>query len=359
MKTRSMVLIFMCVLSLAAVSSAFLYPVSALAADTDRPVFEKQVGTGGSVEAGKLGEWIVEEEMPDYDKFYYPAAFCSDEKNGLIFVLDSAKNRICAYGLDGKDAGEIKIPYEFLPIDIAWSAKSGALFVAFSDRPQIAVLNIEMKNGVALRSHKLAELEGMNGGAPGIQNIWLCAPSKDKGDILVAVFNSGCSAAAAAFLYGGEKLLKLCDIDAKTGGNEMSYMAASNEDHSVHNFYMNGTVEAGIFTLDIKTKKTSKNILPGEFLPKESGMQCVACRPVGGDAAGNIYIEAHFSSGEISGNAFVYKFDKNMKQHGKIEVFTSPEMLSNRFVHVDASGSVYYMKLDIKNRKIQFYKFVI
>jgi len=359
MKTRSMVLIFMCLLSLASFSAAFLYPVSALAAVADRPVFEKQVGAGDSVEAGKLGEWIVEEEMPDYDKFYYPAAFCSDEKNGLIFVLDSARNRICAYGLDGSDAGVIKMPYEFLPIDIAWSAKSGTLFVAFSDRPQIAVLNIETKNGIVLRSHKLAELSGMNGGAPGVQNIWLCAPSKDKGDILVAVFNSGYIAPAAAFLYGGEKLLKLCDIDAAANDKEMSYIAASNEDHSVRNFYMNGTSEAGIFTMDIKTKKTSKNILPGEFLPKESGMQCAACRPVGCDAAGNIYIEAHFSSGEISENAFVYKFDKNMKQLGKTEIFKSPEMLSNRFVYVDASGSVYYMKLDIKTRKIQFYKFVI
>ncbi len=359
MKTRSMVLIFMCLLSLAAVSAAFLYPVSALAAVPASPVFEKQVGTGDSVEAGQLGEWIVEEEMPDYDKFYYPAAFCSDEKNGLIFVLDSAKNRICAYGLDGKDAGEIKVPYEFLPIDIAWSAKSGTIFVAFSDRPQIAVLNIETKNGIALRSHKLADLVGINDRAPGIQNIWLCASSKDKEDILLVYFNSCYDSKAAAFIYGGEKLLKLCAIDVKTGDIEMSYLAASNEEHSFYNFYMNGTVEAGIFTMDIKTKKTTKNILPGEFLPKESGMQCVACRPVGGDAAGNIYIEAHFSSGEISGNAYVYKFDKNMKQLGKTEVFTSPEMLSNRFIHVDASGSVYYMKLDIKNRKIQFYKFVI
>ncbi len=348
-----MVLIIMCVLSLAAVSAAFLHPASALAAVADRPLFEKEVGDGDSAEAGKLGEWVVEEEVADYDKFYYPAAFCSDEKNGLIFVLDSAKNRICAYGLDGSNAGEIKIPYEFPPVDIAWFSKTGTLFVAFSDKPQIAVLNVETKNGFTIKSHKLADLVGMTGRVPGIQNIWR-ASSKDDDDILVVTFNSGYDATGAAFLYNGERLLKLCDID-----KEMAYIAASNESCSVYNFYMNDTVEAGLLTMDIKNRKVTKNIVSGEFLPKESGMQCVSCRPIGSDAAGNVYLEAHLSSGEISGNAYVYKFDKNMKQAGKTEIFRSPEMLSNRFVYVDASGSVYYMKLNVSSRKIEFYKFKI
>ena len=353
MEKRSMVIIFMCAFSLAVVSMAFLFPAPALAAVADKPVFEKQVGVSDSVDAGKLGEWIVEEEMPDYDKFYYPAAFCSDEKSGLIFVLDSAKNRICAYGLDGKDAGEIRIPYEFLPIDIAWSSKAGTLFVAFSDKPQIAVLKVETKNGVTMKSHKLADLVGITGGAPGIQNVWN-ASSEDKDDILVVTFNSGYDAPAAAFLYSGERLLKLCDID-----KEMAYVAASGEGSSVYNFYTKDTAEAGLLTMDIKSRKVTKNIISAELLPKDGGMQCVSCRPIGSDEAGNVYLEAHFSSGEISENAYVYKFDKNMKLLGKTEIFTSPEMLSNRFVYVDASGSVYYMKLDIKNKKIQFYKFGI
>jgi len=340
-------------LSLAAVSEIVILPASVFAAVSYQPLFEKQVGMADSAEAGKLGEWTVEEDVSDYDKFYYPAAFCSDEKSGLIFVLDSAKNRICAYGLDGSEAGGIKIPYEYQPIDIAWFSKSGTLFVAFSDKSQIAVLNIEIKNGFTIKSHKLADLVGITGRTPGIQNIWPVA-SKDKDDILVVTFNSGYDATGAAFLYSNERLLKLCDID-----KEMPYIAASHESSSVYNVYVNETVETGLLTMDIKSRKVSKTVLPGEFLSKNNGMQCVSCRPIGSDAAGNIYIEAHFSSGEISENAFVYKFDKNMKQLGKTEVFTSPEMLSNRFVYVDASGSVYYMKLDIKTKKIQFYKFAI
>jgi hypothetical protein len=109
--------------------------------------------------------------------------------------------------------------------------------------------------------------------------------------------------------------------------------------------------------MDLRNGKISETALLDEFLSKKSGYGCVSCRSIGADAAGNIYLEAHFSSGEISDKAFVYKFDKNMKRLGKTEIFTSPEMLSNRYIYLDSSGAVYYMKLDIANKKIQFYRF--
>ena len=119
----------------------------------------------------------------------------------------------------------------------------------------------------------------------------------------------------------------------------------------------NGTAGAALIEIDARSGKISKTPLPAGLLSKESGYGCVSYRSIGADAGGNIYLEAHFSSGEISDKAFVYKFDKNMKELGKTEIFTSPEMLSNRYIYIDASGAVYYMKLDIANKKIQFYRF--
>ena len=352
MKFEYKAFVFICCISVLAFLGASVFAQGALAAPGVKPLFEMPVGSDDTAETGVLGEWAVEEEIADYDKFYFPAAFCADSKSGLIFVLDSARNRICAFSNEGKPAGELKIPYDFPSSDFAWHAGLETFFVVFSDRPQIAALKAGVKDGLTLRSHKLVELEGLSEMAPGIQNIWPCASSSDKENIFTLTFNSGCDAAGASFLYDGDKFLKLQDIEG-----EIEYIAASHEKPCVYMIGANAASKIALVEMDLRNGKISETALPDEFLSKKSVYGCVSCRSIGADAAGNIYLEAHFSSGEISDKAFVYKFDKNMKQLGKTEVFTSPEILSNRFIYLDASGVVYYMKLDITNKKIQFYRF--
>ncbi|HBC75801.1 MAG: hypothetical protein A2008_02335 [Candidatus Wallbacteria bacterium GWC2_49_35] len=352
MKIEYRVFIFICCISALSFLGASFFSDGAQAAPDVKPIFEIPVGSDDTAETGVAGEWVVEEEIADYDKFYFPAAFCADPKSGLIFVLDSARNRILAFSNEGKPAGELKIPFDFPPSDLAWHAGLETFFVVFSDRPQIAALKVAIKEGLALRSHKLLELEGLSEMAPGIQNIWPCASSSDKENIFALTFNSGCDSAGASFLYAGDKFLKLHDIEG-----EIEYVAASQEKPCVYMIGANAASKIALVEMDLRSGKISETALLNEFLSKKSGYGCVSCRSIGADAAGNIYLEAHFSSGEISDKAFVYKFDKNMKQLGKAEIFTSPEMLSNRYVYLDASGAVYYMKLDITNKKIQFYRF--
>jgi len=354
MKINFRSFIFICCICLLSFSAASFPSGGALAAVDSKPLFEVPVGTADSAETGTLGEWVVEEDVRDYDKFYYPAAFCADEKNGLILVLDSARNRICAFSKDGKPAGEINIPYDLKPVDFAWLPKLETFFVVFSDKAQIAVINVDVKNGLKIKAHALAEPGGLAGAATGIQNIWPYATSTGKDNIFAISFNSGYDAPAAAFLYNGDRFIKLCDVY-----REMTGIAASHEKPYVYNVYFNDTLETGLQAMDLRSGKTSKNVLPGEFLPREGEGCCASCRPLGADEAGNVYLEAHFSNGEISESAYVYKFDRNMKQTAKTEIFRSPEMLSNRFVYLDASGAVYYMRLDVQNRKIQFYRFEI
>jgi hypothetical protein len=189
---------------------------------------------------------------------------------------------------------------------------------------------------------------------PGIQNIWPSSISKGGDAALVISFNGGYEAPGAVFSYKNDIISRLRDIN-----EELSAMAVAAEYPLIYGVYINDTIETGLISMDINSAEYSKIKLPAEFLTKDKGMQCVSCRPAGIDGAGNIYIEAHFSSGESSKNAYVYKFDKNMRQIGKTEIFTSPEMLTNRFIYIDPSGAVYYMKLDINGRKIQFYRFAI
>ena len=352
MKIEYKAFVFICCISVLAFLGSSVFTQAAQAAPSVKPIFEMPVGSDDTAETGVLGEWAVEEEITDYDKFYFPAAFCVDSKSGLIFVLDSARNRICAFSNEGKPAGELKIPYDFPPADLAWHGGLETFFVVFSGVPQIAALKAGVKDGLTLHSHKLIDLEGLSEMAPGIQNIWPCPSASDKENIFALTFNSGCAEPGASFLYSGDKFLKLRDI-----AGEIEYVAASHEKPCVYMAGANGTKGAALIEMDARSGKISKTALPAGLLSNESGYGCVSYRSIGADAAGNIYLEAHFSSGEISDKAFVYKFDKNMKELGKTEIFTSPEMLSNRYIYLDASGAVYYMKLDIANKKIQFYRF--
>lgn len=352
MKIEYRAFVFICCISVLSFLGLSFFAQIALAAPGVKPIFEIPAGSGDTSETGVLGEWVAEEEIVDYDKFYFPAALCADSKAGLIFVLDSARSRICAFSNEGKPAGELKIPYNFPPADLAWHAGLETFFVVFSGSPQIAALKAVVKDGLTLQSHKLVELEGLSEMVPGIQNIWPCPSPSDKENIFALTFNSGCAAPGASFLYAGDKFLKLRDIEG-----EVEYVAASHEKPFVYMIGANAVSGTGLIEMDTRSGKISETALPAGLLLKETGYGCVSCRPIGADGAGNIYLEAHFSSGEISDKAFVYKFDKNMKQLGKTEIFTSPEMLSNRYVYLDASGAVYYMKFDIVNKKIQFYRF--
>lgn len=332
---------------------AFAFSGSASAAPAAKPVFEVPALAEAPSEAGSPGGLAAEEEIVDYDEFYLPAAFCADAASGLTFVLDPAARAIRAFSNDGRPAGELKIPYGHPASDLAWHPGLGAFFVVFSDRPQIAVLEAGLKDGLALRSHKLVELEGISEMGPGIQNIWPCPSPGGKDAIFVLTFNSAADAPGASFVYGGERFLKLRDMKGASEG-----MAASHEKPCLYSVDADGASGAALVEIDARSGKTSRTALPEELRPDGSAPAgCVSCRAIGADAAGNVYLEAHFSRGEISESAFVYKLDRNMKLAGRAEIFTSPEMVSNRYIFVDAEGAVRYMKLDPAARRIQFYKF--
>jgi hypothetical protein len=94
------------------------------------------------------------------------------------------------------------------------------------------------------------------------------------------------------------------------------------------------------------------------------GSKLASLSLVGTDENGDFYIDATYPSDTtsdtigMSGASIVYKIDPNGLVVGKVDIFTSPQMLTNRFLFVDSYGSVFYMRADDQHT-ISFYEYDI
>lgn len=348
-------IVFMIFIAAVALCASFEISQAAGAAFNPKPLFE--VGIGDKT-PDMLGEDTDESKILNYDKFYYPAAMITCEQENKIFVLDSIKNRICAYSLDGKLVYAIKLPFEHHPIDMAYFKDFKRFFVVFQQAAAIGVVDIkENAAGAQIIAHKLLNVKEVKGLEKieeiNIQNIWPCNVSdKDKNTFLLTAFFSDYKNIILSYNNGSL-------ADAKTEFKIEDYALASASDASIMALAAD-TSETRLIREKLADGDTDWHVLLKELTLGKPGFNCRNLRIIGGDSAGNSYVEAHYGFGEDQiQKTFVYKFNSNGRFKGRTEIFHSPEMLTNHFVTVDLSGSVFYMKKNEKTNKIQFYKFVI
>lgn len=358
MKLNFFKLAFLTALISAAALAALLIPSKSAMAEgafNPKPLFEVGVGDNSPE---MLGESTDESKILNYDKFYYPAAMAVSEQENRIFALDSIKNRICAYTLSGSLAYEIKLPFEHHAIDMAYFKNFKRFFIVFQQTASIGVVDIVESAGKAvISSSKLLSLDAVLGADKSrqinIQNVWPCGPSSAENItlLLTAFF---CDYKNILVNYENGSLAK-----AKTDFKIKDYAIASSSSPCIMALDA-GTAESRLVRENIADGDTDWHVLLKDLTLAKPGFSCRNIRIVGNDGAGCSYVEAHYGFGEDKiEKTFVYKFTKNGRFGGRTEIFQSPEMLTNRFVVIDESGSIFYMKKDEKNNKIQFYKFTI
>jgi hypothetical protein len=340
--------------SIAVLVAVFMSAGAALAAGAfnPKPLFE--VGIGGQTPE-MLGEATDESKIVDYDKFYYPAAMVSSEQEDRVFVLDSIKNRICAFTLAGKLAYEIKLPFAHHAIDMAYFKDAKRFFIVFQQTPLIGVLDIKDAGAKAsISASDLLDAQKACGAKEfNVQNIWPCDVfNVNENRILLNAFFSDFKNIALSYKNG-------VLAGAATKFKTEEYARALISDPSIMTLETD-TKETRLVREKLTDQDTDWHTLLKELTLGKPGFNCRNIRIIGSDAAGNAYVEAHYGFGEDNiQQTFVYRFNKNGRFNGRTEIFHSPEMLTNQFVTVDLSGSVFYMKKDEKANKIQFYKFII
>ncbi len=326
-------------------------------------LFEVEIGNKTPV---MLGEDTDESKILSYDKFYFPAAIVACEKEDKIFVLDSIKNRICAFNLSGKLIYELALPFSYHPIDIAYFKEFKRFFIVFQQVPVIGVIDINETAGHAeaqIKEYKLIDLkiispDIVNLNEMSIQNIWPCGSSGngknnfDENILLLNVFFSDHKNIVLKYKNGVvsevKNVFKIEDY-AITGAGSDYIMSLST-----------GTQETRLIKEKLNGGKIDWHALLKELTLGKPGFSCRNLRIIGADLKENTYIEAHYGFGEDRiQKTFVYKFNKNGRFKGRTEIFHSPEMLTNHFITVDLNGSIFYMKKNEKTKKIQFYKFII
>ncbi len=186
-----------------------------------------------------------------------------------------------------------------------------------------------------------------------LQKIWPCG-SADSNECSFVINVASGKNRNLSFRYAGEKLVSGPKIDPAITS------AAASPCAGLALGIDNSTGEAVLLTHDIAADKVSKYILLKEFVPKSSGYGCRGCGVAGGDAGKNIYVEAFYStSDENIKKAFVYRFSGLGRFTGRTEIFSSPEMFTNRYIFIDDAGNIFYMKNDPKRAVISFYRFKI
>lgn len=322
-----------------------------------KPFLEVKIGNK-SIEM--LGLDTDEGQITDYDKFYFPASMISSENEGKIYVLDSIKNRICVYDINGKGfLNEIKLPFNYHPIDFTYLPNFNRFFIVFQDTSTLGIIDVlNEKNNLKITSHKLIDLKNYLSDDILIQNIWVLN-IKNNNEENYVLLNTAFNEFKNIILSFNAKNNKIT-VNKNLKANEFNQYAYSGMSDFITWLELS-TSESKL----IKEYLNNSNELDWFNLLKEltlgkSGFNCRNLRIIGIDSNENIYIEAHYGIGEDRiENTYIYKFNKNGRFKGRVEIFSSPEMLVNRFIYVDAAGTIYYMKKDMNNNKIQFYKFVI
>jgi len=316
------------------------------------PLFSVAVGNDSPE---KLGEPISAEDPADYDIYTLPASFQTFEKLGFIIVLDSIKNRLCKYSTSGKFLYAIELPFYYHAIDFTWFQNSRRVFVAFQDRPQIGVFDMDftLAKPVASNNSILDLSQGAASDDFYAQTIWPCNAADTSEDCLVVNLSSCPDADYSVYSYKSGKMVKITDIR-----RPLNNLAAALDSRTAIGVFSD-TDEAKLIKQDLLSGKSVEYALPKEFSKKDTGTSCYSLKVAGCDSNGDVYLEALFGGGESTTDSDIIKFGRDGKFAGRTDIFPYPEMLTNRHISIDAAGAVYFMKFNEAKDEIEFYRFEV
>ena len=318
-------------------------------------LFSMGIGTSTASDAGPLvGVYTDEQSLPRYDKFYFPSSFVVDKDSDMVALLDSVRNRIAIFTLAGQYQSEIKLPFNLPPVDFAWFSKTKTMVFIFQDSPDIGVLNIDPTNDFSIKSSsafvipQASSALKMNGGFMSIEPI---DTSDDANDYFV--LNSLDQRSSLVFDQASSSVHEASNVDKRLNGTIGLPDKRAVVGYSASSF--------NLLVQDLNTNQVSQiNVSTSTDGIKDTiGTNKLAILQLAGsDENGNFYVKATYPSDIIEGSStsIVYKVDQTGAVKGKVTVFPSPQMLTNRYIFIDRYGSIFYMREDDKNT-ISLYEF--
>lgn len=320
-------------------------------------LFSTPIGATTTDGGAKLGVFVDERTMANYDQFYFPASFAVDKDLNTVLVLDSVKNRVAIFSVSGQYKGEIKLPFNLPTVDMAWFPKTQTIVLIFQDTPTIGVLKVDpAKNFTVVSSstYNVPKVLGVKEIKDVIMNIWPVNITDTVKNSFVLSLNSS-TLSDPVLVQTATSTSRVLNLDKKLKGtigltNKMAVVGYGRE------------VGADILVQDLSNNQITKiNLASSTGLEKSvDGRGLTQLQLVGTDRSGNIYLSAMYAAPtmESATRLFVYKLSGTGTVQGKVEVFFSPKMLTNRYIFIDQNGSIFYMHAD-DQKSIGFYEYKI
>jgi hypothetical protein len=290
-----------------------------------------------------------------------PVSFSVFEKLDLVLVLDPGRESVRRFDMKGKFLGEVKLPFKENAVDFAWFPNTKAAFFAFEDSGDVGFMEADLAAGNRISSHKMFDIPAISGEKTikdfAVHKIWPSMTHATSENFIILNAAMGADT-DRAFIYKNGSLKRSAWLP-----KEFTGCAA----------FQGRPAAVGVEVRDGAAVMISYDLLRGdldwvpllkELAPKKNGKGVKSVKIAGADANNNAYAEVAYGdgSGAASGTVtacYIYKFNKNGKFMGRVRVPESPDMPANRYIHVDAAGSIFYMKADAGSKKIRFYKFMI
>jgi hypothetical protein len=326
------------------------------------PLFEIDCASGAAAASGKPSSPAAKDEVismyADHDS---PVSFSVFEKLDLVLVLDPGRESVRRFDMKGKFLGEVKLPFKENAVDFAWFPNTKAAFFAFEDSGDVGFMEADLAAGNRISSHKMFDIPAISGEKTikdfAVHKIWPSMTHATSENFIILNAAMGADT-DRAFIYKNGSLKRSAWLP-----KEFTGCAA----------FQGRPAAVGVEVRDGAAVMISYDLLRGdldwvpllkELAPKKNGKGVKSVKIAGADANNNAYAEVAYGdgSGAASGTVtacYIYKFNKNGKFMGRVRVPESPDMPANRYIHVDAAGSIFYMKADAGSKKIRFYKFMI
>lgn len=288
-----------------------------------------------------------------------PPSFAVFEKLNILLALDASGEKLLRFDMSGKFLGAVKLPFKQAAVDFVWFPDTKAAFFAFEESDNIGFFEAGLAAGNEAAQHKIYNVPAISGEKTikdfVVSRLW---PSLTFGTAENCILLNAAMGADTdrAFVYKNGSLKRAAWLQKEfTGGAAFQGRAAA----------------AAVYVRDGAAVMASYDLSSGDYdwvpLLKELSPPAGAKKAVKGlkmagtDANGNAYVEVLFGGGASGSKdeCFVYKFNRNGRFMGRARVPESPEMRASRYIYIDASGAIYYMKAGANPKKTAFYKFMI
>lgn len=292
---------------------------------TPLKLFSTNVGTSTKSASSSIGVLSDERITPRIKDFYYPVSFSVDKDSGKVAVLDSARNRVVLFSIDGQYVGDISLPFKMRTIDFVWFPHTNDMLFVFQGMLKIGLLKIDPADKFTIKRSFLFDISKI----PTI--------------------------GASSTIMGITSL----DIPDTKNNFFLNLIGTSSNPEFVQ-------TDTGIHGIADSAKELSASWLKGVKIGTTSiessfgSYNLSKTKLIGNDGSGNFYMAASYiDDTQVDPvRTVVYRIDSRGSVTGKTEVFASPQMLTNHYLIIDKQGLIFFMHADDK-QTISFYQFKI